>query len=117
MALSAESRRIASPVCAAFVAPGWRGRLAVIAAGMCAFFTMYVTQGLLPSLQGVFHASVAELSLTITFTTLAVALAAPFSGSLSDRFGRKPVLLVSLAGLGLSTLLAATADSLYTLLA
>ncbi|SBP88440.1 MFS transporter [Thiomonas delicata] len=117
MALSAESRRIASPACAAFVAPGWRGRLAVIAAGMCAFFTMYVTQGLLPSLQGVFHASVAELSLTITFTTLAVALAAPFSGSLSDRFGRKPVLLVSLAGLGLSTLLAATADSLYTLLA
>jgi Arabinose efflux permease len=88
----------------------------VTAAGMCAFFTMYLTQGLLPSLQSVFHASVAELSLTITFTTLAVAVAAPFSGIAADRFGRKRVLLVSLAGLGLSTLLAATATSLHGLL-
>lgn len=83
---------------------------------MCAFFTMYVTQGLLPSLQSVFHASVAELSLTITFTTLAVALAAPFSGIAADRFGRKRVLLVSLSGLALSTLLAATATNLHGLL-
>ena len=96
--------------------PEWLRRAAVTAAGMCAFFTMYLTQGLLPSLQSVFHASVAELSLTITFTTLAVAVAAPFSGIAADRFGRKRVLLVSLAGLGLSTLLAATATSLHGLL-
>jgi MFS family permease len=83
---------------------------------MCAFFTMYVTQGLLPSLQSVFHASVAELSLTITVTTLTVALAAPFSGIAADRFGRKQVLLASLAGLALSTALAATADTLHGLL-
>ncbi|MGA8009583.1 MAG: MFS transporter [Thiomonas sp.] len=96
--------------------PEWLRRAAVTAAGMCAFFTMYVTQGLLPSLQSVFHASVAELSLTITFTTLAVALAAPFSGIAADRFGRKRVLLVSLSGLALSTLLAATATNLHGLL-
>jgi len=96
--------------------PEWLRRAAVTAAGMCAFFTMYVTQGLLPSLQSVFHASVAALSLTITVTTLAVALAAPFSGIAADRFGRKRVLLASLAGLALSTLLAATAHSLHGLL-
>ena len=96
--------------------PEWLRRAAVTAAGMCAFFTMYVTQGLLPSLQSVFHASVAELSLTITVTTLAVALAAPFSGIAADRFGRKKVLLGSLAGLALSTALAATADTLHGLL-
>ncbi len=96
--------------------PEWLRRAAVTAAGMCAFFTMYVTQGLLPSLQSVFHASVAELSLTITVTTLAVALAAPFSGIAADRFGRKRVLLISLAGLGLSTLLAATSHTLHGLL-
>lgn len=96
--------------------PEWLRRAAVSAAGMCAFFTMYVTQGLLPSLQAVFHASVAELSLTITVTTLAVAMAAPFSGIAADRFGRKRVLLASLAGLALSTLLAATAHSLHGLL-
>ncbi|MGC9236672.1 MAG: MFS transporter [Thiomonas sp.] len=96
--------------------PEWLRRAAVSAAGMCAFFTMYVTQGLLPSLQAVFHASVAELSLTITVTTLAVALAAPFSGIAADRLGRKRVLLASLAGLSLSTLLAATATTLHGLL-
>ncbi|MDE2252882.1 MAG: MFS transporter [Betaproteobacteria bacterium] len=96
--------------------PGWRSRVAVVAAGMCAFFTMYVTQGLLPTLQSVFHTSVAQLSLTITATTLAVALAAPFSGSLSDRFGRKRVLLLSLAGLSVTTVLAGTAHSLDGLL-
>lgn len=96
--------------------PEWLRRAAVAAAGMCAFFTMYVTQGLLPTLQQQFHASVAELTLTITVTTLAVALAAPFSGVLSDRFGRKRVLLWSLIGLGLSTMLAATAGGLHGLL-
>ena len=97
-------------------APGWRARVAVVAAGMSAFFTMYVTQGLLPSLQQVFHAGVAELSLTLTFTTLAVALAAPFAGGVSDRFGRKTVLLLSIAALAATTLLAATAHSLHGLL-
>lgn len=83
---------------------------------MCAFFTMYVTQGLLPTLQREFGASVAELSLTITVTTLAVALAAPFAGVLSDRYGRKRVLLVSVVLLGLSTGLAGTAHDLHGLL-
>ena len=96
--------------------PTWRARVAVVAAGMSAFFTMYVTQGLLPSLRSVFHAGVAELSLTITFTTLAVAVAAPFSGSVSDRFGRKKVLVVSIAALAATTLLAASARSLHGLL-
>ncbi len=93
-----------------------RARAAVVAAGMCAFFTMYVTQGLLPSLRHVFHAGVAELSLTLTVTTLAVAAAAPLAGSLSDRFGRRPVLLSALAGLSASTLGAASADTLHALL-
>ena len=104
------------PAAASPVAPSWRARVAVIVAGMSAFFTMYVTQGLLPSLRGVFHAGVAELSLTITFTTLAVALAAPFSGSVSDRFGRKRVLLLSIAALTFTTLLAGTASTLRGLL-
>ena len=94
-----------------------RARAAVVAAGMCAFFTMYVTQGLLPSLRSVFHAGVAEVSLTLTVTTLAVAAAAPLAGSLSDRFGRRPLLLGALVGLSVSTLGAASAGSLHALLA
>ena len=91
-------------------------RLAVACCGMCAFFTMYCTQGLLPALQRMFHVSVAELSLTLTATTFAVAVTAPFAGSLSDRFGRRPVLLGSLSGLCVTTLLTATAGSLHAML-
>lgn len=83
---------------------------------MSAFIDMYVTQALLPSLQQTFHASVAVLSLTVTTTTLAVAFAAPFTGSLSDRYGRKTVLMTSLLCLTGCTLMAATAENLRVLL-
>ena len=94
-----------------------RGRLAVFAAGMCAFFDMYVTQALLPQLRNEFHVGVAAVSLTVTVTTLAVAVAAPFAGGLSDRYGRKRVLVCAIALLTLSTFGAATAHSLRELLA
>ena len=93
-----------------------RGELAVLAAGMCAFFDMYITQALLPSLRQVFGASVAAISLTVTATTLGVACAAPFAGGLADRYGRKRVLLIALALLSLATLGAASAPDLHTLL-
>lgn len=93
-----------------------RGHIAVVAAGMCAFFDMYITQALLPELRQAFGAGVAEVSLTVTATTLGVACAAPFAGSLADRFGRKRVLLTALALLTLATFGAASATSLHTLL-
>ena len=43
-------------------------------------------------------------------------IAAPLLGALSDRFGRRPVLLVSIFGLGLDFLLQALAPSLWWLL-
>lgn len=71
----------------------------------------------MPGLQHMFHVSIAELSLTLTATTFAVAVTAPLAGSLSDRFGRRPVLLGSLSGLCVTTLLTATAGSLHAMLA
>jgi DHA1 family tetracycline resistance protein-like MFS transporter len=41
----------------------------------------------------------------------------PLTGSLSDRFGRRPVLLVSLAGLGITYLLSAVAPTLWWFIA
>ena len=93
-----------------------RGQVAVVAAGMCAFFNMYITQALLPELRRAFGAGVAQVSLTVTATTLGVAFAAPFAGSLADRFGRKRVLLIALALLTLATFGAASADRLGVLL-
>jgi DHA1 family tetracycline resistance protein-like MFS transporter len=43
--------------------------------------------------------------------------AAPTLGALSDRFGRRPVLLISMAGLGLDFLVLAFAPSLWVMLA
>ena len=93
-----------------------RGQVAVVAAGMCAFFNMYITQALLPELRHAFGAGVAAVSLTVTATTLGVAVAAPFAGSLADRFGRKRVLLVALSLLTLATFGAASAGGLGALL-
>lgn len=43
-------------------------------------------------------------------------LSMPLLGALSDRFGRRPVLLLSIGGLGISYLVTATTDSLLILL-
>lgn len=91
--------------------------LGIVAAGMCAFFDMYITMALLPELRQVFGAGVSQVSLTVTATTLAVAIAAPLAGSLADRYGRRRVLLISIALLGFATLLAATAPTLPWLIA
>ncbi len=89
---------------------------AVMCAGFCAFLTLFAPQPLLPLLASSFHASAAAVSLVITASTLAVALAAPFAGVISDRFGRKRVMIAAAFLLALPTLLAATAASLGQLI-
>lgn len=91
--------------------------LMVSIAGFCTFLDLYATQPLLPQLRHIFHASEAAVSLTVTATTLAVALAAPFAGALADRFGRKPVITAAIFGLTLPTLLAAVSAGLDQLIA
>jgi YNFM family putative membrane transporter len=89
---------------------------AVVCAGFCAFLALYAPQPLLPMLASSFHASVAAVSLLITVSTLAVALAAPFAGVISDRWGRKRVMVPAAFLLALPTLLAATSAGLGQLI-
>nr|WP_320131139.1 MFS transporter [uncultured Holophaga sp.] len=89
--------------------------LGVFVAGLCAFLGLYLTQPLLPELGRVFHAGRAAVSLTLTGSTLGVALAAPLVGSLADRLGRKRVIVSSAALLALATLLDASSRSLVSL--
>lgn len=83
----------------------------------CPFLAIYATQPLLPSLSQIFSAEPKAVSLTITATTLAVAIAAPFSGAIADAIGRKPVIVVCILGLALPTAFASTATSLDQLIA
>jgi MFS family permease len=88
----------------------------VILAGFSAFLDLYATQPLLPTFTQLFHASSLEVSLTITAATLAVAVAAPFVGSIADRVGLRRVIVSSAFLLAVTTGLAATATSLNQLI-
>ncbi len=98
-------------------APGTARRTAaVVFAGFCAFLALYAPQPLLPLLGQAFHKSPAEVSLIVSISTLAVALAAPFAGTVADRWGRKRVIVPATLLLAVPTLLAATSTSFAQLL-
>lgn len=90
--------------------------MAVVMAGTCTFLNVYSTQPLLPLLRRLFHASELEVSFTVSATTLAVAMVAPFIGLLAERLGRKKVIVPALFWLTVPTLLAGTASGLHTLI-
>ena len=102
------------------VAQTSNGRLtslaAVLIAGACTFINVYVTQPLLPMFRRVFGASEVEVSLTVSATTLGIAVAAPLFGLLAERIGRKRVIVPALFALSAPTLLAATAPNLEWLI-
>src|SRR3954471_6675621 len=89
---------------------------AVVFAGFCAFLTIFAPQPLLPMLAKAFDVTPGRISLVVTASTLAVALAAPFAGVVADRFGRKRVIVPAAFLLAVPTLLAATASSYAQLL-
>jgi predicted MFS family arabinose efflux permease len=85
-------------------------------AGMCTFLNVYDTQPLLPYLQRIYNTSPLAVSLTVSSTILAVALAAPFVGLLAESIGRKTVIVPSLFAITVPTVLAATSQSLHQLI-
>jgi MFS transporter, YNFM family, putative membrane transport protein len=89
---------------------------AVMLAGMCTFLNVYPTQPLLPYFRQLFHASELAVSLTVSATVFAVALAAPFVGVIAERMGRKRLIVPSLLLLTLPTALCGSARSLEALI-
>jgi MFS transporter, YNFM family, putative membrane transport protein len=93
-----------------------RGAIAAcMLAGLCTFLNVYSTQPLLPYLQRFYNASAIAVSLTVSATILAVAVAAPIVGLLAESIGRKKVIVPSLFALTVPTLLAATSRNLHEL--
>jgi predicted MFS family arabinose efflux permease len=85
--------------------------------GFCVFLNVYATQTLLPLFTKIFSASKFQVSLTVSATTIGIALAAPLVGLLAERIGRKRTMAGSVALLTLPILLSATAHNLNTLIA
>lgn len=70
----------------------------------------------LAHLPAFFHTDAATVKLTMSLNTLGYALATLVHGPLSERFGRKPVLLIGLAGFTLASFLCATSTSIGQLI-
>jgi YNFM family putative membrane transporter len=92
------------------------GVIAVTLAGIAAFLNLYATQPLLPMFAKLFSASKSAVGMTVSASTLGVALSAPFCGLLAERIGRKKVIVAATLLLAFPTMLAATASSLSALI-
>ena len=97
-------------------AGGTKRTVAVILAGFCAFLQIYAPQPLLPYFTRVFAASEHRVSLMLSLASLGVAIGAPAVGLLSDRLGRRRIIVLSAFLLGMVSLAAATSQSLNQLL-
>jgi YNFM family putative membrane transporter len=97
--------------------PGFR-RISVglFFAGFTTFALLYATQPLLPRLVDVFAVSPGAASLTVSVTTGGLAVAVIPASALSERWGRRPVMLWSLLGAVVFGLAAAVAPSFGLLL-
>jgi MFS transporter, YNFM family, putative membrane transport protein len=90
---------------------------AIVLAGFTAFLSLYATQPLLPLFERVFAASPFTASLTVTATTLAVAVGAPLVGRAADLWGKRQVIVACAFVLALATFGAATSGSLASVIA
>ena len=88
-----------------------QARWALFAAVFATFALLYCIQPLLPVFSADFAISPAESSLAVSLTTVMLAISMPVAGALSESFGRKTPMAVSLfcaAGLCLVTAIAPT---------
>ncbi|WP_248927837.1 DHA2 family efflux MFS transporter permease subunit [Paenibacillus hamazuiensis] len=105
MSLSAKSESLARPAAAAEIRPRPRLLLAVMLLSVfMAVANIFIVNVATPSIQRGLHSGFSELQFVITGYTLAYAVALIIGGRLGDRFGRKRMLLIGVAGFTLSSL-------------
>ena len=96
-------------------APLWVGALLYLTV-IAALINMYLTQAILPALARDFGVSPSTASLTVSVLILGVAVSSLVVGPVSDRVGRKPLLVGCALGLSVPSLLCAAAPNLPLLL-
>ena len=85
--------------------------------GFSCFALLYCVQPLMPLLSHEFALTPAQSSLSLSLATAAMAVSLVVSSAISDRFGRKPLMVGALAISAIMTLLCALADGYGQLLA
>jgi MFS transporter, YNFM family, putative membrane transport protein len=90
--------------------------LALFAAGVATFGLLYCTQPLMPEFSKDYGVSAATAALSLSLTTGVLAFAMLFAGGVSDAWGRKSVMTVSLLSSAVLVLLTALAPDWHMLL-
>lgn len=90
---------------------------AVVLLGMTALLNLYSTQPILGDIAAWAHIPTTDAAWTISTTTAGVAITAPFAGMLSDRVGRRRVIVVAVTTMAVLTAAALTSWSYPALLA
>ncbi len=93
-----------------------RRAVAITLAGFTTFLNLYTPQAIQPLIADAFGVDDAAMGGTITASLVAVALVAPFAGAISDRFGRKRLMVAACLLLSVPTLLVAGSGSLEAML-
>lgn len=94
----------------------WSARaVATYLTGFAALAALYLTQPILPQLGRVFGVEARQAASTVSLAILGLGLASPVVGVLSDRFGRRRLLLGGSVALALVTGASAAAPDLATL--
>jgi MFS transporter, YNFM family, putative membrane transport protein len=98
--------------------PGYvRATLALFAGAFITFAILYTTQPIMPELSRQFHISPAMSSLSLSFATAALAVSMLWVSGVSDQWGRKRLMAVSLFSSAALSILVAVAPNYPTLLA
>lgn len=93
-----------------------RANLAMFAAGLSTFSLLYAAQPILPAFSRSFGVSPSQSSLVLSVCTATMAVALVLLGSLSEAWGRRGVMVGSLAAASVFGLLCALSPSFHQLL-
>lgn len=89
---------------------------ALFLAGFITFANLYITQPLLPTFADVFHVSPAMASLSLSVTTFALAVSLIIVSSLSEAWGRKSLMTISIFAASILTLALAFSPNFETII-
>ncbi|MNW43143.1 Inner membrane transport protein YnfM [compost metagenome] len=93
-----------------------RGSLALFAAGLATFAVLYCVQPLFPVFTKTMNLTPAAASITLSVSTILLAISLPIAGFISDRVGRKSLMSISLVISSICCLLTALAPNYGSLL-
>lgn len=93
-----------------------RPLIGLAVAGAAGPLSIYTAQPLLPLIARAYDLAPAQAGMALGAPTVALALMAPFAGTISDRLGRKAVMIGALLLMVAPTLLAASAPSFHLLI-